>query len=301
MFAADVPVPAWEAQPDVWLLIGLLAAGYWIACVRLGPRLAPNPQRPVTRLQVLSYSLGVFTTWLAADWPIHETGEQSLFSVHMTQHMAFAVVAVPLLLMGTPAWLARWLLSPRWLLRTAQQCARFVPAILIFNGVLIFTHWPWYVTQALSNGFVHFLGHSLLVVSSIIIWLPVLSPLPEIPRFSPLVRLVYLFTQSLLPTVPASFLTMGSGPLYRWYVDTPRVFGISVLEDQRAAGLIMKSVTGLILWGVITVVFFRWAADEERRQRRVRRIARSRAAAESRSTMLFAGSNGPAVTETGVQ
>lgn len=300
MFAATAPIPAWEPQPDVWLLIGLLAAGYWIACVRLGPRLAPNPQRVVTRLQVVSYSLGVFATWVAADWPVHETGEQSLFAVHMVQHFTFAMVAVPFLLMGTPAWLARWLLTPRWLLHTLRQCARFVPAILIFNAVLLLTHWPWFVTQALSNGLVHFAAHSLLFISSIIVWLPVVSPLPEIPRFVPPVRLLYLFSQSVLPTIPASFLTLGSGPLYRWYLGTPRVFGVSVLDDQRAAGLIMKSVAGLILWGVMAVVFFRWGAAEERRQNRVRQGARSRSAAEARSTMLFSELDGSVVTDPGV-
>ena len=36
-----VAFPKWTPHPDVWLIIGLLAAGYAIAIVRLGPRLAP--------------------------------------------------------------------------------------------------------------------------------------------------------------------------------------------------------------------------------------------------------------------
>ena len=34
------------------------------------------------------------------------------YSVHMVQHLMFAMVAAPLLLLGTPAWLARWVLHP---------------------------------------------------------------------------------------------------------------------------------------------------------------------------------------------
>jgi putative membrane protein len=42
---------------------------------------------------------------------------------------------------------------------------------------------------------------------------------------------------------------------------------VSSLEDQQIAGLIMKIGAGLFLWALIAVIFFRWAADEERRQR----------------------------------
>lgn len=265
--SSAVPVFGWEPQPDVWLLVGLLAAMYWVAIVRLGPRLAPDPLRPVSRKQVAAYSLGVLTTWVAADWPVHIVAERSLYSVHMVQHLAFTIVAVPLLMMGTPAWLARWLLSPRWLLRTAQFSARFLPAIVIYNAVLVLTHWPTFVDATLRNGFVHFLGHAVIFVSAIAVWLPIMSPLPEIPRLQAPVQMLYLFTQSILPTVPASFLTFGSHPLYRFYEGTERVLGFSVLDDQAAAGLIMKVGAGLIIWGVIATVFLRWASEDEAESR----------------------------------
>jgi len=60
-----------------------------------------------------------------------------------------------------------------------------------------------------------------------------------------------------VPTVPASFLTFGARPLYHIYETFPRI-GISALSDQRAAGLIMKIGGGFILWGFMTVIFFRW-------------------------------------------
>lgn len=256
-------VPGWEPQPDVWLLIGLLAAGYWVAMVRLGPRLAPNPLQPASRLQIVSYALGVFATWVASDWPVHVVAENSLFSVHMAQHLTFSLIATPLLVMGTPAWLARWLLSPRWLLASVRFCARFLPAVIIYNVVLAVTHWPAFVDVTLNSGLAHFLAHVVIFGSAIVVWLPVLSPLPEIPRLVPPLRMVYLFTQSILPTLPASFLTFGARPLYRFYEGTERVWGFSVLDDQRTAGLIMKIGAGLVLSGMIAVVFFRWAAEEE--------------------------------------
>ena len=36
-----------------------------------------------------------------------------MYSVHMVQHLLITLIAVPLLLLGTPAWLARWILLAR--------------------------------------------------------------------------------------------------------------------------------------------------------------------------------------------
>lgn len=265
---AGAAIPAWEPQPDVWLLIAALAVGYWIAVVRIGPRFAVPGQPIVTRFQVTCWSLGVFATWLVADWPVHVVAEQMNYSVHMVQHLTFAMVAAPLLLLGTPAWLARWVLRPNTtMFRVARSLSRFVPALVVFNVVLVITHWPALVNESLDSGLVHFALHALLFVSSLIVWMPVLSPLPEIPRLSTPMRGVYLFSQSVVPTVPASFLTFGAAPLYKFYEGLPHLWGLSTLEDQQVAGLIMKIGAGMLLWALITVFFFRWAADEERRQR----------------------------------
>jgi putative membrane protein len=261
-------IPGWEPQPDVWLLIAALGAGYWIAIVRLGPRFA-TPGRPVvTRLQVTSWVLGVLATWVAADWPVHAVAEQMNYGVHMLQHLMFAMVAAPLLLLGTPAWLARWVLRPgSRVFATVRWCSRFLPALVIFNVVLVLTHWPVLVNASLENPWLHFSVHVLLFGSSLIVWMPVLSPLPEIPRLAAPVRAVYLFLQSVVPTVPASFLTFGAHPLYKFYEGKEHLWGLTTLEDQQVAGLIMKIGAGMLLWALIAVFFFRWAADEERRHR----------------------------------
>jgi putative membrane protein len=257
--------PGWHPHPDVWLLIAVMIAGYTVAVVRLGPRYVPPGQSPVTRLQVVCWSLGVLATWVAADWPIHDVAEGFNYSVHMVQHLVLSMVAAPLLLLGTPAWMLRAVLRPPWLFRTVRALARFLPALVVFNVVLVLTHWPAIVDAGLRSEPVHFLVHALIFVSALVVWLPVVSPLPEIPRLSPPGRMIFLFLQSVVPTVPASFLTFGSAPLYRFYEDVPQLWGLSTVDDQRLAGLIMKIGAGLLLWMLIAVTFFRWAADEERR------------------------------------
>ncbi|MSO78191.1 MAG: cytochrome c oxidase assembly protein [Acidimicrobiia bacterium] len=297
-------LPSWHTHVDVWLITLVLGAGYWLAVRRIGPRFAETntrgagtlrrsesgPERPgavgaesgkaetgapvVTRFQAVCFGLGVVTVWLASSWPIHDVAETSMYSVHMVQHLLLAMVAAPLLLLGTPAWLARWLLRPpSALFRTVRALSRFFPAIAVFNVVLVVTHWPAVVDGSLNSHPLHFVLHAAIFVASLIIWMPVLSPLPEIPRLAPPMRAVFLFLQSIVPTVPASFLTFGGKPLYEFYVGKPHLWGLSTLEDQQTAGLIMKLGAGMLLWALIAVIFFRWAADEDGRGRpqRIRR------------------------------
>jgi putative membrane protein len=260
---ADVAFPAWEPHPDVWLLIGLLACGYAIALVRLGPLLTPHGSPVATRFQKVCFGLGLLALLVASDYPIHDLGEKYLFSVHMLQHTVYSIVAAPLLLMGMPAWLARWLLTPRWLLRSVRYMSRFIPATIVFNVVVIVTHTPFVVDAALHNGLIHFAIHALVFGSALIVWMPLLSPLPELPRLQPLARMAFLFLQSIVPTVPASFLTFGARPLYRFYETVPRLWNISALDDMQVAGLIMKIIVGFSLWIVIAIIFFRWYSAEE--------------------------------------
>jgi len=260
---ADVPFPAWTPHPEVWLLVALFAVGYALAITRLGPRLAPNGTPVVTRFQAVSFSAGLAALWVASDWPIHDVAEKYLFSVHMAQHVTYSMIAAPLMLIGTPTWLARWLLSPRWLLHTVRYLSRLIPATILFNVVVIVTHTPVVVNAALEHALLHFAVHTVIFVSSLIVWMPVLSPLPEVPRLQPLARLLFLFLQSVVPTIPASFLTFGSTPLYSYYNHVPRLFAMSELTDMQVAGVVMKIGVGFALWVAITILFFKWYSAEE--------------------------------------
>ena len=102
------------------------------------------------------------------------------------------MVAAPLLLLGTRPGCALGAGPPR-LLHAVRSLARFVPALLVFNLVLVVTHWPFMVNASLHSGVVHFSLHAVLFVSSLIVWLPIVSPLPEIPRLAPIMQMLYLF------------------------------------------------------------------------------------------------------------
>jgi putative membrane protein len=231
--------------------------------VRVGPKYVMPGQPAVSRFQVVCFGSGMAAVWIASDYPIHDLAERYLFSIHMVQHLTYSLVAAPLLLLGCPAWMARALLSPPGFMRAMRWMARFFPATVLYNVVVVLTHAPATVDVALRYAVVHFALHTVLLLSSIVVWMPILSPLPEVPRLFPPLAMLYLFLQSVVPTVPASFLTFGNTPLYHVYTTFPRLWGISALDDMQVAGLIMKIAGGIMLWGAITIVFFRWFRREE--------------------------------------
>jgi putative membrane protein len=184
--------------------------------------------------------------------------------MHMVQHLLFTLVAPPLLIAGLPDWLLRDILRPRTVSRVVRFLTRPLVALIVFNGVLLFSHWPAVVDASVRSEPLHFGLHVLIVASAFVMWWPVMSPLPEMPALPAPGQMLYLFLQSLAPTVPASFLTFGSTPLYPVYASFPRIWGIDALTDQLIAGLTMKLAGGLILWGFIAAIFFRWFAQEQR-------------------------------------
>ena len=252
----------WAPRADVMLLVVVLGGGYFYALSVWGPRF--TARRPVATVsQRTSFFLGVAVLWMAADGPIDYIGETYLLSVHMVQFVLLTLVAPPLLLLGLPGWLLRHLLVRSPAFGVVRGLTRQVAAVALFNFVIVFTMWPAVVSVYLRNNLTHFGMHVLWVTTALVWWWPVLSPLPELPHLTYPRRMVHLLLQSFVPTIPASFLTFSSEPLYRFYAEAPRLWGLSALTDQRIAGLLMKIGAGLLLWVVIAALFFRWHHEEE--------------------------------------
>jgi putative membrane protein len=133
----------------------------------------------------------------------------------------------------------------------------------IFNALLLVTHLPPTVDLALRVGALHFAIHVALVLGAMLMWWPVLSPLEELPVLPAPFQMAYLFLQSLLPSVMASFITFADRPVYPFYRNAPRLWGLSPISDQQIAGGLMKLLGSIILWSVMTVVFFKWYNREQ--------------------------------------
>jgi len=248
----------WHAHPDVWLLFGSIVAAYLIA-VRRHER---ETGEPVATRRTRFFVAGVAVLWIGADWPVHDLAERYLYLVHMSQHLLFTLIAPPLLIAGMPAWLLRRFIRPKPVATAFGFLTKPLVALIVFNAALLFVHWPAVVELSVRSEWFHFGLHVMLVSTALLMWWPVMSPLPEYPALPAPGQMLYLFLQSLAPTIPASFLTFGNHLLYPVYGTFPRIWGISPLTDQLIAGLIMKLIGGAILWVFITAIFFRWYRQE---------------------------------------
>jgi putative membrane protein len=238
-------------HPDVVVFVALLALAYWLA---LGPR-RPADEPPATRRQIRFLAGAIVTLFVFSEWPVHDLAEGYLYSVHMVQHSVYTLVLPPLFILGTPPWLWRRLL-PGSLMGAFRHLTRPWAAVLLFSAVTVATHLPAFVTAAVRSGPAHFGQHLALVLAAVVVWWPIVGPLPEAPRLTaPVHQVVYVFFQSLVPSIVGSSLLWATSVPYRVYEEFPEVWGIDKLADQRWAGTIMEAVEGGLLLGFMVFVF----------------------------------------------
>jgi putative membrane protein len=256
---------AWAPHYEVLVWLFLIEGLYLFGIARLHER-SPRT-RPIPAGRIMVFTAGVLTLWIAAATPLDGLSDGYLISAHMLQHLIFTTVSPPLLLVGLPAWLVRPLLCRRGVFAVMRFLTRPLIAFTIFNLALLFVHLPPAITLELQHEeTVHFGAHLLLIVTALLMWWPVLSPLPELPRLSYPMQLVYLFVQSFLPAVLSAFLIFTSSVIYPFYLTSPKIWGISPIDDQRLGGAIMKLGGTAIIWTLMGVIFFRWFNEEERRE-----------------------------------
>jgi putative membrane protein len=170
----------------------------------------------------------------------------------------------PLFLYGLPAELMRRVIRPDGLRRFGAALVRPVPAAAIFSIPIVAWHMPVFYEAAMRHHGLHIVQHLVFIATAVVMWWPVLSPMPELPRASYPGQLLYLFLLGIPMSIVGALITLADTPLYPFYVAAPRVWGLSPLDDQQIGGLIMWVPGGLVFWLAMTVVWFRWARQEER-------------------------------------
>jgi putative membrane protein len=239
---------------EVWVLVIAVVASYVYAIRVIGPRVVPDG-KVITRKQLLAFIVGALLLWLASDWPVHDISEEYLYSMHMFQHMLYSYFMPSLMLIATPKWLYDLIFASDRSRKAINFLTNPVVAGLLFNCVIMVTHIPQMVNRSVSNGPLHYSLHILVVTSALLMWSPICSPDPT-RRIGYGGKMIYLFLMSVVPTVPAAWLTFAEGTVYKHYDIAVRVWGLSVTTDQQLAGAIMKLGGSIFLWTVVVVIFF---------------------------------------------
>ncbi|MFW6070007.1 MAG: cytochrome c oxidase assembly protein [bacterium] len=267
---------AWNADPLLILALLLSAALYTRGLLALWRRAGPG--RGVRRSHVAAFAAGLLALAVALLSPL-DALSSALLAAHMVQHLLLMLVAAPLLLLGLPPVAAAWALprSPqlaRWwhrrpLLRRAWRALSHPGAAwLLYAGVLWLWHLPRFYEAALMNDTVHALEHAAFLGAALLFW----WALFHARALSSAGGALYLFTTALHSGLLGALLTFAATPWYPAYSVAAYAWGLTPLQDQQLAGVIMWLPGALIYLAAILILLGRWLYRQERRSPGDRRV-----------------------------
>ena len=253
----------WTSWTIHWsTVVGIAALGWlyvWGARHLTARAAARGEEIPaLRRRQQIAFFSGLLVMFFSLNGPLHDLSDTYLFSAHMVQHLLLALVVAPLMIMGTTGAMLRPLLAIRGLGPLARWITNPMRCFAIFNVVVAGWHLPPMYNYALAHHPVHIVQHLMFLVASVLMWWPVLSPLPELPRLSYPGQMLYLFLMSIPMAIVSVYIAYADTLLYPSYAAAPRVWGITPMNDQLIGGLIMWIPGGLFFYSIISIVFFRW-------------------------------------------
>jgi putative membrane protein len=278
----------WSIEPTIAVGLLALVAGYLFLTrtpISVPSAASPEPGANAGRLagrattsgQKTSFVAGAVVLFIALGPPLDDWSDHYLLLAHMFQHLLLIMLAAPLLLYGTPAWLLEPLTRNRVTNTIGYWLTRPVIAYAVANGVFVLWHMPMFFETALRSQPVHVFEHTTMLATALLAWWPILGPLPQWPRLALPLHSLYYFAMTLPGTAVGAFITFADPGLYAPYDTAQRIFGIDLATDQQAAGLLMWVAVGTIYLLLITISFFRWASREEAADRE--------AAAQARTTV----------------
>ncbi len=246
----------WEFYPSIVIGIALMIATY-VFMAGPGRRRWNLSDIGPTRGDWTSFMLSMFVLFFSLQGPLHELSDVYLFSGHMVQHLLITLVFPPLLIRGIPPWMWKPVVSVGWIAAVGRFLTQPLMAFAIGTGTLYLWHVPAMYEWAMANHDVHIIEHLSFMVSAVVMWWPAYSRIPEIPKLTPGMLMVYLFLCTIPMKGLGAIITVSDYILYPFYSVQPRMFGMDPMFDQRLGGLIMWIPGGLVFWVTIGVIFFR--------------------------------------------
>jgi putative membrane protein len=250
---------AWSLHPSVLIGTGLLGALYFWGIGPLRRRLDLGPPPPAW--QVASFCGGLLVLLLALNGPMHDLSDYYLFSAHMVQHLLLTLLLPPLLIAGTPGWLLQPLLRRPGVRAAARILTKPVVAAMLYTVTIAVWHLTPFYELMMRNHDVHIATHLMFIVAATILWWPVMSPVPELPRLPYGLGMLYLFLVGIPMQIVAALITLSDEVRYPWYSAAPRTWGLAPLEDQQLGGLLMWVPGNLWMFLAIGVLFFKWSRE----------------------------------------
>jgi cytochrome c oxidase assembly factor CtaG len=261
MSSATLGLRDWSLEPTVTAGLVVLGGAY-IALWRRGLLRGDDDTSPWFQPPALRpwfFVAGVVSAFIALQSPIDTGGDRYLLTLHMVQHLILMMVSPTLVLLSVvglrppqasvaPRLRAAW----TWVTRPWQ-------ALLIFNGVMLLWHIPALYDTTLTNDPLHILEHLTFIGVGVVFWWPIVDPVRgagTVPVGS-FQKIAMLGVGGIPPTALGFVFVMAHTAYYSFYVGAPRLWGLTPLNDQQFAGVVMLAVGNMIYFLAMTVVFLR--------------------------------------------
>jgi len=266
----DHPQIHWFADPAVLAPLALLAVVY---VRRFRQARVEAGGRGATWLHALAFAGAMLALLGALVTPVDGIGEDYLFSAHMLQHVLLGDIAPLLLLLS----LSRVILRPvtRRLMRLERALGPLASpwtAIALWLGTMYLWHIPALYDAAVEHPLLHALEHFSFFAAGIALWWPLVQPIPMRHALTGLQPLGYIAAAKGGLAALGLFLAWSPTAHYPWYEDAPRIWGLTAVEDQNVAGVIMMVEQSMTLVLVMVWVFVRMLARSEQEELRRERL-----------------------------
>jgi putative membrane protein len=255
----------WEVKPTLIIALALMAVVYASAATAL-------KRQPSTK-QIAAYTVALLMLIGALSGPIDWLARNRLFSAYIFQQMLLIFVVPPLILLGLPDWMVRPVMMNRMVERVARFFTRPLVGFLTFAAVFTLIHYPPVCDRVCHVTQLYGWIRVVLLTAGMMLWWPLLSPLPEYPRMSYPMQIMYLFLLMIPMTAVAAPITLAESVLYMFYVSGPHPLGFTPMADQVLGGLIMWIGQGIYIMFVFTAIFARWSRTEDQEMPPINRVA----------------------------
>jgi cytochrome c oxidase assembly factor CtaG len=262
----------WGWEPYVWIGLALAAFLYVRGLRRMWRE--PGAGHGVKSWEAWCYAGGWFALFVALVSPLHPWGAV-LLSAHMTQHEILMLVAAPLVVLGRPilvylhalprdwaAGLGRASNHPAWR-STWGAISNPLAAFLIHSVLLWVWHAPALFNATLSSEVVHTLQHLSFLAPALLFWWALIHHGPSAIGYG--IAVLYLFLIALHSQLLGVLMTFASTNWYVGYATRTQSWGLTPLEDQQLAGLIMWIPAGVVYIIAALALMAGWLRESELR------------------------------------
>jgi len=280
-------------SPYFLLILLALTAAYFLITITFRSKFQDS--EPLTGKQAALFLTAMILLYAIKGSPLDLMGHL-MFYIHGITMVILVLLIPPLFILSIPQWLWRSILQLKMIKPLFKLFTKPVVALLLFNGFFSFYHIPIIFDHIMQNRYYHGGYSILLFLLSVCMWWSLISPLSEYQPLSGIKKVAYLFANSMLITPACALIIFSDSSLYATYHDPdiwgkvmslcvgpstfsnlnlsgPELFSsMSLVDDQRLGGVVMKIIQETIYAVILSRVFFEWyRKDQEESERELKK------------------------------